>query len=64
MNIKDCMDCKHHSLHGEYSEILKCAIGHKPRFYKPKGTWPFVSFDFGWKRICSDYADEPLVKEG
>ena len=50
-----CLECQHHSFHGEYSEILKCAKGHRPKFYKPKDPWGLDGF--GWKRVCSDYKE-------
>lgn len=55
-----CDYCVHHSLHGEYSEILKCSKGHKPRFYPPKGQYPHWSNHFGWKRRCEDYKEIKL----
>lgn len=52
----ECLGCVHHSLSGEYDEILTCAKGHKPRFYQPKDPYPHWA-DWGWKRCCSEYQE-------
>ena len=32
--------------------VLTCALGHKPRFFKPR----FIhDYNWGWKRNCADY---------
>ena len=63
MKAKECIDCKHHSLTGEYSEKLICAKGHNPRFYGPsKNSAPYCS-DYGWKRRCEDFI-KPCYKKG
>jgi len=56
---KYCLDCIYHSLSREYSEILTCAKGHKPRFYPPKRNYPFMEpcEVYGWKRRCLDYKE-------
>lgn len=34
------------------STVLTCALGHKPRFFKPR----FIhDYNWGWKRNCADY---------
>lgn len=58
MKAKFCLDCKFHSLSGECSEILICAKGHKPRFYKPVGRYPFYREEANWKRRCEDFEPE------
>ena len=35
--------------------ILTCALGHKPRFFKPRYI---LDYEWGWKRKCSDYKQE------
>ena len=60
----DCLDCKYHSLHGDYSEKLQCAKGHKPRFYKPEGNYPWYTNAWGWKRRCDDFKEMPYYLHG
>lgn len=35
---------------------MSCEKGHKPRFYMPRGEYPFLYSEGGWKRKCSDYS--------
>ena len=34
------------------TRVLTCALGHKPRFFKPR----YINdYEWGWKRKCEDY---------
>ena len=37
------------------TRVLTCALGHKPRFFKPRYIH---DYEWGWKRKCEDYKQE------
>ena len=59
MKAKHCDTCQHKTVEeailtgGQWkTRALTCAIGHKPRFFKPR----FIhDYNWGWKRSCADY---------
>jgi len=60
MKASYCIDCKHHLITGECGCVLTCAKGHKPRFYRPVGRYPFYTDSGGWKRVCGNYEKDDL----
>lgn len=59
MNAKHCDTCQHKTVEeailtgGQWKTcVLTCAIGHKPRFFKPRYIH---DYEWGWKRKCEDY---------
>jgi hypothetical protein len=48
------MDC---GLADHTGEELVCSVGHRPRFYLPRGRYPFYDNDWGWKRRCGDFKE-------
>ena len=59
MKAKHCDTCQHKTVEeailtgGQWKTcVLTCAIGHKPRFFKPRYIH---DYEWGWKRKCEDY---------
>jgi hypothetical protein len=61
MKTRHCDECKHGQLSwytyrgGEPFDVMKCANGHKPRFYMPRNQ---LDLNWGWKRRCGDYQEK------
>ena len=54
IKTRHCSDCSKASFCEEGE--LTCSIGHKPRFYKPKESYPYLSIeDWGYKRKCLEF---------
>ena len=49
MKAKHCDECKNSVVE---EALLICALGHKPRFFKPRYIH---DYQWGWKRNCTDY---------
>ena len=49
MKAKHCDECKNSVVK---EVLLTCALGHKPRFFKPRYIH---DYQWGWKRNCTDY---------
>lgn len=56
MKAKHCDECIHFHNPSEIRPRAGCAMGHKPRFYKPKNLHCVVFVrNWGWKRKCDDF---------
>ena len=51
LKTRQCEECAHADYSGE---LMKCGKGHRPRFYLPKGNYPYDEY-WGWKRRCADF---------
>lgn len=53
IKAKHCDECRHFD---QPTALTRppCAIGNKPRFYKPKHG---RDDDWGWKRKCNDFEE-------
>jgi len=64
MRANHCLECNSHVLKfykfktGNVPDLI-CTKKHRPRFFTPKGA---LDIDYGWKRICADFA--PANVEG
>lgn len=58
MQTRNCDECKY-SYQRDWKIGLFCEKGHKPRFYSPKTITQAQHGDFGWKRKCEDFEQEP-----
>lgn len=62
MKAQHCDICQHRVVEeailtgGHWKScVLTCALGHKPRFFKPKNA---VDYEWGWKRRCTNHNEQ------